>query len=215
VRFDYERADDNDRERIVDPLGLVARGNAWYLVADKGEQRRTYRVSRIAAAALLDEPCRRPGGFDLAEHWERTAREFREKLPSYRATFLADAKIMGWVRWRSRTIEEEVRDGDRIRIRVRFDVAEEALHFALAFGAAIEVVEPAELRTRVLEAATALVERYRDAASALGGAPTGDAAPARDAVRAIDDTPVREAAPARGATVSPARPARAAARRGR
>jgi len=165
VRFDYERSPDDARERIVDPLGLVARGNAWYLVADKGEQRRTYRVSRITAAALLEEPGRRPSQFDLAEHWERAATEFRDKLPSYHATFLADAACMGWVRYRGRRVEEETREGERIRIRIRFDVAEEALQFALALGPAIEVCEPAELRGRVLAAAEEIVQRYRAAAA--------------------------------------------------
>jgi predicted DNA-binding transcriptional regulator YafY len=172
VRFDYERSAEGASERIVDPLGLVARGNNWYLVADKGEQRRTYRVSRIAGAALLDEPCRRPAQFDLASHWERAATEFRDKLPSYRATFLADPAVMAWVRYRGRRIEQETPEGDLIRVRVRFDVAEEALHFALALGAAIEVCEPDDLRARVVAAAEAIVERYRELASA---------APARDA----------------------------------
>ena len=165
VRFDYERSPDGASERIVDPLGLVARGNAWYLVADKGELRRTYRVSRIAAAALLEEPARRPAQFDLAEHWERAATEFRDKLPSYYATFLADAACMGWVRYRGRRVEQETREGERIRIRMRFDVAEEALQFALALGPAIEVCEPEELRARVLAGAEAIVQRYRDTKS--------------------------------------------------
>jgi predicted DNA-binding transcriptional regulator YafY len=186
VRFDYERSEDNARERIVDPLGLVARGNAWYLVADKGDQRRTYRVSRIAAAAILEEPGRRPAGFDLAEHWERTAQEFRDKLPSYRATFLADLKVMGWVRYRARGIEEESRDGDRVRVRIRFDVEDEALQFALALGVAIEVCEPRELRARVLDAAEALVARYRSSSAPKPTDEEATAAPAtptRAAVR--------------------------------
>ncbi len=180
VRFDYERSPDGASERIVDPLGLVARGNAWYLVADKGEQRRTYRLSRITAAALLDEPGRRPAQFDLAEHWERAATEFREKLPSYYATFLADAECMGWVRYRGRRVEQETREGERIRIRMRFDVADEALQFALALGAAIEVCEPEELRARVLAGAEAIVQRYRDAA-ASAGASGATASPATSA----------------------------------
>ena len=89
LRFDYPHGD-TASERIVDPLGLVARGNAWYLVANKGDLRRTYRVSRILAAAVLDQPSRRPADFDLTEHWERAATEFRDKLPRYYATFIVD-----------------------------------------------------------------------------------------------------------------------------
>jgi predicted DNA-binding transcriptional regulator YafY len=164
VRFDYARSEQGETERVVDPLGLVARGNAWYLVADKGDQRRTYRVSRIANAALRDEAGRRPAEFNLAEHWERSATEFRDKLPRYHATFLADPEVMPWIRYRGRRLETETLEGSRFRIRVRFDVMEEALHFALAYGAAVEVCEPEELRERVCAAAAALLRRYRESA---------------------------------------------------
>ena len=164
LRFDYPRGD-TASERVVHPLGLVARGNAWYLVADKGDQRRTYRVSRILDAAVFDEPSRRPADFDLAGHWERAATEFRDKLPRYYATFLAEREALPWARYRRNRVVEETNDGERVRIRMRFDVEDEALHFALALGKSVEVVEPAELRERVLVVAKALVGRYEAPAS--------------------------------------------------
>jgi predicted DNA-binding transcriptional regulator YafY len=164
LRFDYPRGDAAS-ERIVHPLGLVARGSAWYLVADKGEQRRTYRVSRILGATVLDQPSRRPPNFDLAEHWERAATEFRDKLPRYYATFLAEPEALPWVRYRGKRIEEQTDEGERVRVRVRFDVEFEALQFALALGATVEVIEPAELRERVLAVAKTLVSRYDASAS--------------------------------------------------
>jgi predicted DNA-binding transcriptional regulator YafY len=166
LRFDYQRGDDA-AERVVDPLGLVARGNHWYLVADRAGERRTYRVSRIANAAVLEQPVQRPAAFDLATHWERAATEFREKLPRFYATYLVDSAAMAWVRYRCRHVESVEQDGDRFRVRVRFDVEEEALQVALALAAAMEVVEPEALRARVLAAAEALVGRYR-------GGPTCD-----------------------------------------
>jgi len=164
LRFDYPRGE-APSERIVDPLGLVARGSAWYLVADRGDQRRTYRVSRILGAAVLDEPSRRPADFDLAAHWERSATEFRDKLPRYYATFLAEREALPWVRHRGNRVEQEWDDGEHVRVRMRFDAEHEALHFALALGATVEVVEPAELRERVLGVAKLLVNRYAASAS--------------------------------------------------
>jgi len=67
---------------------------------------------------------------------------------------------MRWVRYRGWRLEEEREEGDRVRIRLRFDAEEEGLQFALAFGTDVEVIEPAELRNKVLEAARATVERY-------------------------------------------------------
>ncbi len=91
LKFQYVKSDGESSEREVDPLGLVARANNWYLVAARGDERRTYRVSRIRAAAILPEPCARPDKFDLAAYWEASTNRFREHLPRYDATFLRDA----------------------------------------------------------------------------------------------------------------------------
>ncbi|HLF09936.1 MAG TPA: YafY family protein [Gammaproteobacteria bacterium] len=160
LRFVYQKAPDDAGERFVDPLGLVARGSIWYLVAMKEDVIRTYRVSRIRQAALLDEKSVAPVEFDLAAHWETSSSEFREKLPRYYATFLVEPSVMRWARYRSWRLEEESAENDRIRIRLRFDIEEEALQFALSFGAAAEVLEPAALRDKVLTAAGELVESY-------------------------------------------------------
>ena len=161
VRFLYARDSCEPTERRADPLGLVAKGNAWYLVASVEGEPRTYRVSRMSDAAVLDAPAAAGAGFDLAEYWQRSATAFREKLPRYYATFLAEPSTMRWVRYRGWRLESETPEGARIRVRLRFDIEEEAVQFALGFGTAMEVVEPAELRTKVLAAAEATVRLYR------------------------------------------------------
>jgi len=160
VRFIYERGLGEASERLVDPLGLVARGSVWYLVASRDGELRTYRVSRIRDAALDQQGGVIPENFDLASYWETSTVEFRERLPRYYATFLVAPSVMRWARYRGWRLEEEKQEGDRVRIRVRFDAEEEGLQFALSFGAEVEVIEPADLRTRVLEAARGTVARY-------------------------------------------------------
>src|SRR5262245_21378621 len=71
-------------ERTVDPLGLVAKGTVWYLVALTPRGFRTYRVSRIEDAKVLDQPCERPHDFDLAEYWKSSTAQFRDR-PRYTA----------------------------------------------------------------------------------------------------------------------------------
>lgn len=159
VRFVYRRVLCEASERTGDPLGLVAKGSVWYLVANTSGEPRTYRVSRIDDAAILEQPSVRPADFDLTAYWERSAAEFREKLPRYYATFLASPAVMRWVRYRGWRLEEEVPQGDSIRIRLRFDAEVEAVQFALSFGGDIEVVEPDELRAKVLAGALEIVRR--------------------------------------------------------
>jgi len=161
VRFVYMRVLGEPGERTADPLGLVAKGSVWYMVAAVDDELRTYRVSRIREAAILDRPCRRPAGFDLAEHWARAAADFREKLPRYYATFLASPGVMRWVRYRGWRLEEETTEGESVRVRLRFDSEEEALQFALGFGGEIEVIDPRELRMKVLSSVEAILARNR------------------------------------------------------
>jgi predicted DNA-binding transcriptional regulator YafY len=162
LRFVYRSVGREASERTVHPLGLVAKGSAWYLVANVESEQRTYRVSRISEAVILDQPSQRPPDFDLAAYWERSAAEFREKLPRFYATFLARPEVLRWVRYRGWRLEEEVTEGDQVRLRLRFDVEEEALQFALSFGGDIEVIEPRELRAKVVESALAIAARYRE-----------------------------------------------------
>lgn len=170
VRFVYARELCEPAERQVDPLGLVAKGSAWYLVARIDGEVRTYRVSRMSDAAVLDGPAEVPEDFDLASYWQRSAAEFREKLPRYHATFLADPAIMRRVRYKGWRLESETPEGNRLRVRLRFDIEEEALEFALGFGTAVEAVEPVDLRGKVLTAAEAIVRLYRAAGLAADSA---------------------------------------------
>jgi predicted DNA-binding transcriptional regulator YafY len=160
VRFIYERGLGEAGERLVDPLGLVARGSVWYLVASRDDEPRTYRVSRIRDAMLEERQSVSPPNFDLAAYWEASTVAFRERLPRYFATFLVAPAVMRWARYRGWRLEEEHEEGNRVRIRLRFDAEEEGLQFALSFGADAEVIEPADLRNKVLEAARCTVERY-------------------------------------------------------
>src|SRR5689334_16028822 len=70
-------------ERAVDPLGLVAKGTTWYLVAGTPDGLRTFRVSRIEDARLLDERSARPADFDLAAYWESSTEELRRGWTRY------------------------------------------------------------------------------------------------------------------------------------
>jgi predicted DNA-binding transcriptional regulator YafY len=160
LKFLYEKAGGESSEREVDPLGLVARANRWYLVAGKGDERRTYRVSRIRSPEILSERASRPADFDLAAYWEASTNRFREHLPRYDATFLVTQRALPWACYRSWRIVEQAPAGERVRLSLRFDAPEEARQFALALGAEVEVLEPRELRDYVIASASAILAAY-------------------------------------------------------
>ena len=161
----YRRPGDNVDavERIVDPLGLVAKGSAWYLVARTAEGFRTYRVSRIEGAVVLDAPCERPPDFDLESHWKSSTNEFRENLPRYHATLRLDPRAAAWVRrWRMAWNETEPRDAEGwTTFQARFEHEDEACFVVLGLGARVDVIEPAALRERTLREAGEIIARAR------------------------------------------------------
>ncbi|WP_407359636.1 helix-turn-helix transcriptional regulator [Microbacterium sp. LBN7] len=69
VRLGYVDSEGAESERIVHPLGIVAKGPSWYLVAYTESGRRTFRVDRVLSAAPTDEPVALPGAVDLSESW--------------------------------------------------------------------------------------------------------------------------------------------------
>src|SRR4051794_37710946 len=68
-------------QRTIDPLGLVLKAGAWYLVAHRVAGMRVYRVSRVASVRPLEETCERPEGFELSAYWHEWSRAFEESRP--------------------------------------------------------------------------------------------------------------------------------------
>lgn len=165
VALTYQRGDGEMVERTVDPLGLVAKGNVWYLIAGVDGEFRTYRVSRVQRVRIGDEPCTRPDGFDLVEHWEQTTAQFLARLPRYRMTLRIEAALVPWVRsiWRYARIErEEPADAQGWQvISVLVETEAEALAYVLGCGASAEVLEPPELRQLVIERVAQILSFYQ------------------------------------------------------
>ena len=163
LHFIYGR-DGTSFERLVDPLGLVAKGSTWYLVAAVDGQLRSYRVSRIQTARLSDQPCVRPPDFDLAAYWEQSSAEFKASLPRYPAILRVDPAIIPHMRYASRyaRIEHESPPDAEgwIQLSMQFEEEHSAREYVLSFGSHIEVLEPQALREQVIKAAESVVAFY-------------------------------------------------------
>lgn len=158
-------------ERVVDPLGLVAKGSVWYLVAAIEGEVRSYRVSRVQSVEVLDGACVRPSGFDLATFWEQSAAQFRAQLPRYQVLARVRPEIVARLPFAGRFARvEQTGPTDEegwVHVSLRFDVEEMACEYALGFGTLLEVLEPLTLREKVTEAARSVVAFYERKASAV------------------------------------------------
>ena len=174
LRITYQRGDCDAVERLVDPLGLVAKGSVWYLVAAVENEMRSYRVSGVRAAELTDAPCVRPPDFELASFWEQSAARFRTSLGRYHATVRVRPEIIPRLRFAGRFARVEQTGQPDAEGWVQFslwvDAEEMAREYALSFGTQLEVLEPRALRAQVLAAAQEIVAFYtgRDAPGRSG-----------------------------------------------
>ncbi|HEX4324027.1 MAG TPA: WYL domain-containing protein, partial [Gaiellaceae bacterium] len=126
-------------QRTLDPLGLVVKAGAWYLVANRSAGMRVYRVSRVVSVRQLGEELRRPRGFDLAGYWEQWSREFEEGRPR---------------------VEVSVRDrGGNERVHAYEDLGA-AYRELLHRGRELEVIAPPELRERIAATVDELATVY-------------------------------------------------------
>jgi predicted DNA-binding transcriptional regulator YafY len=166
LRLAYRRGDGGQVERVVDPLGLVAKGNVWYLVAAVEGELRTYRVARVVRAEIADEPCVRPPGFDLAAYWEQSGAEFRANLPRFPVVARVAPEAMQRLRYARyvRILREGAPDAEGwVQATIDFEVEHEALTYALGLGPLIEMLEPVSLRERVREQAELVATLYKQA----------------------------------------------------
>ena len=152
-------------ERLVDPLGLVAKGGVWYLVARASDgEVRSYRVSRVSGARVSEEACERPEDFDLAAFWAGSVARFKAHAPSFRATFRAHKSVLHLMPYAGRFSRvESSGEPDAAGwavVRMRFQFEEDAAGLALGFGTKVEVVEPDGLREKILRMAEEVVAFY-------------------------------------------------------
>jgi predicted DNA-binding transcriptional regulator YafY len=174
LHLTYQRSDDATVERLVDPIGLVAKRSVWYFIAGVDGHLRTYRVSRVRGAHITDQPCIRPEGFDLATYWAQSSAEFKAGMPRYPVLARVAPSLLRRLRMvsgfvRIERIDPPDADGWS-RVALLFEVDWEARDYMLRFGAEIEVLEPPELREQVVRTAEAIVGFYRERASEHSGA---------------------------------------------
>lgn len=131
-------------QRTIDPLGLVLKGGAWYLVARRSAGMRVYRVSRVASMRPLEARFERPEGFELKSFWTEWSRDFEHRLARVEVTVRVDDEVRRW-------LPGEARIDEQGRTVLAFPHLGDAYRELLRFGAQLEVLEPVELRERIAQ----------------------------------------------------------------
>ncbi|MDP1976657.1 YafY family protein [Undibacterium sp.] len=156
------------KERILEPLGMVMKGGSWYLVGQVDEIPRTYRISRIQEISVLDQHFQRPGPFDLAAYWHKSTARLEQDMHTNTATVRLSPR---GVKWRETYLSPYVfsemqlssePDADGWTV-VTMPVGSLTVACAeiLRFGNDAEVLEPPELRQKIMEAIEGMKNVYK------------------------------------------------------
>lgn len=169
LKIKYQRADGTTNERIVNPLGLVAKGSRWYFIASKDQDEiRTYRASRITYAEPISEIFERPKEFDLVEYWKSSTKAFLENLPKYEVWVEVAPVILPRLQFTDRFVQiVEVEKNNQegwIPVKLSFDTEDEAKGYILGFADQIKIMKPKELHEKILTMAEAAVSFYKHVA---------------------------------------------------
>lgn len=146
--------------RGLDPYALVHRWGWWYVIglSPEKEQVRTFRVDRISSIALSSSAFSPPTDFDLHEY---LSNEFQAQ-PQVKARLRFEreyANILDGNHSYWETVEPQP-DG-AVDVTFSAPTLEWATSTVLAYGPAVEVLEPPELQIRVMEWLELTSKKYK------------------------------------------------------
>lgn len=151
----------------VNPLGLVVRDRLICLVCTLNgyDDIKQLVLHRVRGAQLLDEPLRRPKGFDLDAYIAQGAFGWPQehgKQIELVADFSRDAGLGLCERPLAANQRIEELEGERLRLRASVPDTRELRWWLMGFGAEVEVREPVALRREMAGVAGILCERYAE-----------------------------------------------------
>ena len=153
--------------RKVGPIGVVLKAGVWYLVAQKGNAFRTYRVGRMAETAALAEAYVRPKDFDLAAWWARSSREY--EVASYRGSAVIRLSPRGRSLvdmlgpYVAQAVAQTAGDPNQrgwVRCTIPIESPEYGVRELMRLGDDVEVVSPPALRARMAQTLRETLQRY-------------------------------------------------------
>jgi predicted DNA-binding transcriptional regulator YafY len=167
IEVDYRRTPEGTVTRRLHPLGLILKAGAWYVVAERSGERRTYRASNIETLRATGEHFSRPKNFDLVRFWTESSRAFEVGLYREQAVLRVSPRGLRRLERLGATVAEAARtsadtpDKDGwVRITIPVESVDQAAIDLLLLGTEAEILKPRELRRRVANTARAVARLH-------------------------------------------------------
>jgi predicted DNA-binding transcriptional regulator YafY len=161
LRISYRQSGVNRAgEIVVDPYGIAAKSNRWYLVADHDQTPHLFSLERLESYELLDQPAVWRPGQTLGTVWADLKGRVEDtgdlvvKARLRRSRIDIARRVIG-----TRLHDVRTLDDQWCEVAIRYPDLE-SVRQLLQFGDHIEVLAPQQARQRVHDLASDLVQRH-------------------------------------------------------
>lgn len=168
LKMKYRLAFDAQVENVIEPYGLVAKTNYWYLVFQLQSDIFVRKVSDILDVELTSSIFTFPADFHLVEFWTDWCQKYESNRPQYRVQMSMHRDLLRYLHFIRDPIllcvpeQFESDSGDWQVVTLSFETFESARTHILGFGSAAEVLAPDALRRSIRDFADQILKVYRE-----------------------------------------------------
>jgi predicted DNA-binding transcriptional regulator YafY len=157
VKIEYSSRSEEISNRCVEPIGMFYYSMAWYLIGwcRMRNNYRNFRADRIKSMTDTGEIFEVRSTLSLQEHFQSM---YNENQSLIKVVALFDKSALRGRPLYGSTAQEDL--GEKIRSEFMVDQLDYMAHWLLLFGAAVEVVEPEDLKTKLQNLAKDLFNHY-------------------------------------------------------
>lgn len=159
ITFTYFNAELTITNQIVEPLKLVFKSHAWYLVAYSKRKNdiRTYKMSRIRELQITNELFERelPKDFSITPTYKE-----EYNTPIFILHFSEKIAYKVYDEFQEQYIKK-LEDGT-LEVTFRYQLSDWTFLYLLSFGEYVEIMEPIEARNLLKEKAEKIASMYQE-----------------------------------------------------
>lgn len=158
--------------RRLAPYALVAKAGVWYVVAERDDTLRVYRLDRMAEVTRLDEAFDRVPTFDLRYFWTEWTHAFEASRPRFLAQLAVSpaiyAEFLRATPWTMERVAEPDHTNPDYRLTMVFEDLTSAVRHIISFMPDVRALDPVELRRGVTRAARRIGTWVQEGGRTLG-----------------------------------------------
>lgn len=162
IMMGYQKFGSEGYVKQVAPLALKLSKRRWYLLADTGQDKRTYSLDRIKSVELTKDTFKFPDNFSPQQYYGEYFGVLTDGTPLCKVVVRAYGRMADYLRTLPvhPSQKETLTTADYADFTMQIRPTADFVSELISRGDGIEVLEPAELRDRMAKTISAILKRY-------------------------------------------------------